>query len=201
MNDNDRRFIGYAVTECAKKGIKVVFAPKKFVYSDGTKCSGYFDEEDKELFVATKKPQRDWLSIFVHEFCHFQQWVEEDPDYMNLCQDGKLDIAMWDWLSGKDIPMATVKKSLRAYQKMELNCEKRAVQHIDTFGLSIRKSEYIQLANIYVLFYTILYKTRKWYKTPPYKVKKIMPIVPDTFLKSYTKVPAKFEKLVMENCF
>jgi len=200
MNDNDRRFIGYAITECAKNKIKVILVPKKYVYTEGTKCAGYFDEDDRILVVATRKPQKDWLPILVHEFCHSQQWVEKEPLYIKITKNKKLDL-MWDWLEGKDMPMSVVRKSIRAYQKMELDCEKRSVRHIKNFQLSIDMDEYIQLANIYVLFYSILLKTRKWYNKPPYRVKNLMKEVPKNFLKSYIKVPSKFEDMVMKNCF
>jgi len=200
MTDNDREFIGYAIAECASKGISVHFEAKKFVNADNTRCSGYFDEDGKVLMVASRKAQRDFLPVFVHEFCHFQQWIEKDPIFMNASENTELDQDMWVWLDGKDIPKTRVNRSLKAYQKLELDCEKRVVQHIKDFGLSIIEDEYIKMANVYVLFYSLLSKTRKWYVKPPYHSSKLLKIIPDKFITSF-RLPDGFAEIAMDECY
>lgn len=200
MRTNDKNFIGYAVAECNKKHITVIFDHKKFVTADNTRCSGYFDDNKKKLIVACQKPQKDFFPVFVHEFCHFQQWVEKDPVYTKVSKGTALDYDVWEWLSGKDTPMERVEKSILAYQKLELDCEKRVIQHVDNFKLSIKKKDYIQTANLYVLFYSLLKETRKWYKTPPYQVKEIVDTMPTTFIESF-EIPRKCKQLLLEKCF
>ena len=39
------------------------------------RCSGWFDEENKELVVAINRP--DWIEILAHEYSHLTQWVEQ----------------------------------------------------------------------------------------------------------------------------
>ncbi len=200
MNKNDREFIGYVVAECSKKNVKVSFENEKFVWSDGTRCSGYFDEYGRELVVAIKKSQRDFLPIIVHEFSHFQQWVENDPVFINMSKNEELDGDMWEWMKGVNIPMSRVRKSIRAYQNLELDCEKRSVEHIKNFNLSINIQEYIKMANVYILFYSLLLKTKSWYVNPPYSCGKLLKIIPENFIKSF-RLPNGFEKIALEECY
>ena len=200
MNHNDKEFFGHAITECLKKKIKIVFEHKSFVWADGIKCSGYFDEDDKELWVATRKPQRDFFPVFVHEFSHFQQWLQSDPVYMKISSARDIDNDMWEWINGKDIPEDRVNKSIQAYQEMELGCEKRVVEHIEKSGLSIEKNNYIKMANIYVLFYSLVRETRKWYKTPPYTIKGVLDCIPSTFIESFD-ISDDYRRIILKRCF
>ena len=196
----DKEFIGHAVLECTKKGVKVLFDHKEFVLADQTKCSGFFDEDKKELHVATRKPQKDFFPVFVHEFCHFQQWSDREPLYMLISAGNSIDKDMWDWLNGKDISIDKVEKSIRAYQKMEMDCEKRVVRQIEKFGLSIEINNYIQMANIYVLFYSLLLETRKLYKTPPNQIPSLVKTVPTTFIESF-EIPEDYRRITLKKCF
>jgi len=200
MTENDRKYIGYIITECAKKGVSVHMENKKFVKTDNTKCSGFFDEDGKVLMVATRKAQRDWLPVLSHEFCHFQQWSEKDPVFTDTSENPELDQDMWEWLDGENIPMARVNRSLKAYQRLELDCERRVVQHIEDFGLSILEDEYIKMANVYVLFYSLLAQTRKWYKKPPYECGELLKVIPDQFIKSF-RLPDGFAEIALKECY
>lgn len=200
MNKADREFIGYAVAESSKKSVSVLFLPKKSVKVDGIKCSGYFDEDGRRILVATKKAQKDYFPVFIHEFCHFQQWAEKDPLFMIPTNNEELDNDIWEWLNGDDIPMSRVKKSVLAYQKLELDCEKRAVEHIRNFGLSVNVEQYIKMANVYVLFYSMILKTRKWYVKPPYKSGELLQLIPEKFVTSFS-LPDGFEEVCLRECY
>jgi len=198
MTDNDRFFIGWAVTECAKKGVRVLLESKKSVIADGIKCSGYFDEVKKELRVACNKPQKNWFPIFVHEFCHFEQWKEKDRSFLDVSENYSNNNTIWEWLDGKNFKYNNIKQSVRSYQRLELDCEKRAVKHIDNFNLSIEKERYIKQANIYILFYSLVLKNRKWYKNQPYEDKNILNVISSTFIKSFTSLPKGYEDSVIK---
>jgi len=200
MNCKDKEFLGNAIVECAKKNVKVVFEHKKYVSADGIKCSGYFDDYEKELWVAINKPQRDWFPVLAHEFGHFQQWSQGDPVYMKVSKGHNVNNDMWDWINGKNMSEDRIDKSIQSYQKMELDCEKRVVEHIKDFGLSIEPNNYIKQANIYVLFYSLVRETRKWYKTPPYTIKGILDCVPPTFIESF-EIPEDYRKFALKECF
>jgi hypothetical protein len=196
MNNNDKTFIGWAISECVKEGIAVHLITKPYLEMAGGNCVGYFCEGDKELCVASKVPFKSFFPIFLHEFCHFKQWQTEEPLFVKLSKNSDLDNDMWDWINGIEISKSRVKKSIRAYRQMELNCEKRAVKYIDEFGLSIDKDWYIKAANVYVLFYGIIEETRKWYKYAPYN-DKLLDLVPGHFIRSF-KIPNGFRERILE---
>lgn len=199
----DKEFIGLAITECLKYGVKVEFSPHKSVKDDYGRYAGCFternDKGEKEIRIAAYYPFKAWIQIFIHEYCHFLQWKDGDPAFAKLSRSRNLDNDIWDWLAGKDIPMRRVKNSIRAYQKMELECEKKVVKLIDEYGLSIDKNMYIRGANSYVLFYGIIEKTRKWFKNSPTDLK-LMIFVPKTFIKNF-KFPEHYEEVARKVCY
>jgi len=210
MTENDYRFIGHAVTRCTSKRITVTFSRKSQVEALDPgkvpfKCAGYFDEDKKlrELAVGCAKAQRDWFPIFVHEYCHFLQWVEKNPLYFAVIDDKEMGDALWNFINRKELktPKSLVVESARAWQALELDCEKKAVELIEEFDLSIDVADYIQSANIYILFYSILPKTGDWYTTPPYEIDKIVSTMPEHFLDDYIRMPDGFEELIMANCY
>ena len=72
LSTTDLEFIAYVKQECKRLGIKCMLRPTKSIKLGTTsRCSGYFDSENKELVVAMK--QKGSLSILVHEYCHLTQ--------------------------------------------------------------------------------------------------------------------------------
>jgi len=200
ITKNDTDFLGLAMAECAKANVKVVFFPKEYVKADDENCSGYFDDVLKELYVATKKSQKDWFETFIHEYCHFQQWMEREPTFMKLTHNRQLDNDIWDWIQGKgNISIQRFRRSMRAYRQMELNCERRVIKLIDKYNLSVDKKEYIRSANVYVLFYGLLESIKKWYKFSPFN-KRLYVFVPDTFIRSF-KIPPGFKEKILKICY
>ena len=195
ITENDRKFIGYAVTECAKEGVQVTFLPKSILKTDNISCSGWFNDGERKLFVATRNPMKSWISILLHEFCHFKQWQTKEPSFANLMRHPHLDNDIWEWLDGKKIPIERVRKSIQAYQEMELNCEKMAVEYLESFNLSINKIDYIKGANVYILFYGVVKSTREWIDYPP-NDNKLYSIVPSRLVKSF-RLPAGFKKRII----
>lgn len=202
MTNNETNFLGMALAKLATNKIKVIFEPKRYVIADSEKCSGYFNEGSKELVVATKIASVNWLATFIHEFNHFNQWHEKDPLYMKVSNNVYLDGDMWDWLDGEKIPKERVRRSIKAYQKLELDCEKRTVQMLKKYNLSIDIENYIIGANIYILFYNIVLKVGKWYKQSPFKMTELFKYVPgDKLVENFEVLPAKFESIIMKKCF
>jgi len=199
ITDNDKRFIGYAIAECAKEGVQVTFLPKIKIKNDNFSCAGYFNDGEKKLFVATKMPFKNFFPVFLHEFSHFIQWRIEEPSFMNINRHHNLDSDMWDWLEGKDIPIERVKKSIDAYKLMEINCDKQAVKFIDEFKLSINREFYIQAANVCALAYGVLKETRKWFEYSPSN-DRLFDLVPRTFIRSF-KLPKGFKKRIKSVCY
>jgi hypothetical protein len=66
--------------------------------SGNIRCSGYFDEESKELVVAMNNT--DWLGILVHEYCHMTQWLDGVKVWTDGCEGLE---KVEEWLSGKSV--------------------------------------------------------------------------------------------------
>ena len=199
MNKNDKEFIGFAVAECSKRNIMVRFEPIKTINDDGEQYAGYFNEGEGELVVATKMPMKNWFPTLVHEFAHFTQWKEKEPLFMKINNSRHLDGDMWEWIKGKDIPMNRVEKSIRAYQSMEMDCEKRTIGLIKKYGLSIDIDDYTRSANVYVLFYTLMMKKRKWYSNSPLQNEKLLSMMPVELITDY-ELPFGFEAIAEAEC-
>ena len=195
MYENDKLFMGQAISECAKEGVQVTFLPKNSVKTDNIPCAGWFNDEEKKLFIATQKPFKEFFPVFLHEFCHFKQWQTNEPSFMKLSRHSHLDSDMWNWLDGENIPKERVKKSFQAYREMELNCEKMVLKYLESFNLSTNKIDYIKGANIYILFYGVVEATRKWYDYPGNDTK-LNNMVPSRLIKSF-KLPVGFKKRII----
>ena len=199
LDTNSQAFLNHVIKDCKENNIKFKFSKKSHVkLSEGSYCSGYFCEEDRELVVTTKPSQEEWLRLIVHEWNHMQQWKEQCPEWK---ADDVNEI--FDWYCG-DVelhPKTAWKYSMTALN-LELDCEKRSVETIILFDLPLDIQEYTRRANAYVMFYHAAYKNRSWSRKfrEPYNIPEIVNAMSPEFDMDYTRLPAKFEKLYM-NCF
>ena len=44
---------------------------------DTIKVGGYFLYDPLELKCATKRSDKKWISLLMHEYCHFRQYIEK----------------------------------------------------------------------------------------------------------------------------
>lgn len=191
MNKKAKDFIKYVKSECKKHGIKCDLRKTKYVKLSGNiKCSGYFDEDEPALVCSMNRP--DSLEILAHEFGHFTQWREN----IDIWKKSMVSMPLVDeWLEGKEVP--NIKKHLATCRNLELDNEKRAVKIIKKFDLDIDIDRYIKKANAYVMFYNRLLATRKW-TTPnnsPYSNQRIVEKMPRYFMKDYSTLPKRIEKV------
>jgi hypothetical protein len=201
VNKGLERFIQEKVLELVKDGIGVNFHNKRVIKDpDIGVCSGFFDGESKSLQVAVKRPQSEWIPIFIHEYSHYRQWKENCREWRN--SDKIWDkINLWSWLAeDEEYTPTQLKKCKLITQQLEQDCDKRAVALIDEFGLPINRDLYIQSSNAYILFYNICVDQRKWYKKSPYSDSRINSQMPKKFIgeKAFNKVPTKFNNLVIK---
>jgi len=203
MTEKDNEFIGYAISRLATKRVTVIFENSTSVHSvrEHIDCSGFFDDKLKVLAVACKKARRDFFPVFVHEYYHFIQWELKQENFTNLSQNQELEFALWKWLDGELDDLSLAEKSLREHQAMELDCERRTIKAIENFGLSIYVEDYIKAANIYVLFYNVLLKTKKWYDYPPYENEEIVGMIPSVLMDTYITTPPEIERAIINNCY
>lgn len=168
------KFVGETILECQKHGIGCQFSAQSFIYADGIKCSGYFDE--KHLVVAAGK--EDWLDVFVHETCHMDQYLKK----LKVYRDGDTALhTIEGWLGGDKCSDKKLVQAIRNNILMELDCEKRTVKKIQKYNLDIDTGVYIQQANAYLFSYWATYRDRKWYPFP-YNKTDIWGTMPTKFL-------------------
>lgn len=181
LSVKDLEFIAHVKQECKRVGVKCILRPAKSIKLEGSsRCSGYFDSENKELVVAMK--QKNSLAILVHEYGHLTQWL----DKIEIWDRADISLPkMTDWLEGKKIH--NIQKHLSVVRDLELDNEKRSVKIIKKWGLSINTEEYTRKANAYVHFYNYLYYSRKWCKpsNTPYNNKKIISLMSSRFNMRY----------------
>ena len=191
MQKNVKEFIDFVKNECKKYGIKCKLKNVSYLkLSDGINCSGFFDEEDKELVVAMKHPLA--LGVLAHEYSHLTQWVDGCKEWKEGCRGlPKVD----DWLTGKNV--RNIKRYLAYSRDLELDNEKRTVKLIKKWKLPIDIKDYVQRANSYIQFYNWLYYSRKWSSpsNSPYTNPNVYGKMPTTFRMNYKTMSDKYKQL------
>lgn len=208
MRKDAARFISYAIMELLDAEVTIHLAQEEFVHepSDGIECNGFFsDNEPPEFYCALGKPFDDWFYIFIHEFCHFEQWRERIPLWFDT-EGQEIEAKYFNWITGElELSKRTAKKYMQIMRALELDCEKRATEKMKEFKIQIDIEEYTKRCNAYVFFYNYTLLRRKWYSSgtypEPYRVPEILAIMPSTFLDNYDKMPKGYPELVDKYCF
>lgn len=197
------KFISFVKKECKKNGIKIILSKKKDLLVNDVKCSGYFSATDKELAVATGKPFKDWLEVFIHEYAHSVQYATDSKVWLSNDINGYEASELLDiWLNKTiDLSPIQLKKYTEVVMDVELDCEKRSVSLIKKFDLPIDIDLYIKKANSYVLSYHVVKKMRKWRKVPPYSVQEIVDAMPNHFNLNYKKPNKRLISLIEKKSF
>lgn len=146
-------FIGYIVKTCIDNGFSLHLEHKVYVSVPGTeiKCSGFFDDQTKQLKVGTDREEDIWLGVLVHEFCHLLQYLDNHPYFEDeIYADEEFD----QWLEGKSVD--DISEKIKKVRDLELDCEQRSVELIEKFNLPIDVEEYIRMSNAYVLSHNMM---------------------------------------------
>jgi hypothetical protein len=194
MTKKELQFVEFVKQECKRYNIKCKLKPVKYLRLSGNiKCSGYFDEEEPALAVATNR--QDWLEILVHEYCHLTQWLDNG----SIWKKGTTSLAyVFEWLAGADVKR--VNKHIDAARDLELDNEKRSVAMIKKWDLNIDTDSYIKKANAYVQFYNYMKQTRKWCvpNNSPYKNARVVDAMSTKFNLNYKKLSKRLEKVFIQ---
>jgi len=186
-------FLNSVKRQCKTYGIELMLSPSKNVILTDDfqqECSGYFDEEDKVLVVACGKPVNEWMQILVHEFCHMEQWKSDDRWEVWADACGKL----WAWMDGTSIMnKSQLSKVLDGMIELEKDCEMRAVEKIEKWGLPIDTELYTKRANCYLYSYGLMDKLKR-FPTGVYNDETLIEMMPIKFQKSYKKVSRAIEE-------
>lgn len=125
--------------------------------SEQVTCSGYFDYEVPELAIS--KARGGWEGIYIHEFCHVLQWLDNKKLFEKNAIRGSL---VDDFLEKNIRRSKKVAKAFLLSARVELDCEERVIKLIDELGLPFDKDSYAQKANAYVLSYFTALEFRRW---------------------------------------
>jgi len=200
MNTKIKKIISEALIEMMDDKVSLNLLRKNKVPLGNILFNGFFSEKPLEFFCAMAKPQKEWVPVFLHEYCHYKQWKEGSAIFGNL---SKIGGALWNWIEGGiELKQKDIETAINITRSVELDCEKRVVNLVEKHSLDfvdIRK--YIKAANSYILFYTLLLKTRKWYVKAPYECEEVLGTVPSKFLENYDILPDNYELMVLKNCY
>lgn len=206
-----KTFIECAKEEMEESGVKVLLFDEPLIeYTPGNFCSGYFeddDENDRVTFAcATARPQEAWFHVFVHEFCHFQQWRDRRDWWDGLKFDGYegLELAIEAWNGEREASLTEIIQWCMASAEAEIDCERRVLEKIGKYKLPIDPKMYAKKANSYVAYYYAMPELRGWCNGErPYEVKEIMDMMPDHMDltdRDYWSIAAKAMDLYRARC-
>jgi hypothetical protein len=189
-------FLALELADCQKHDIDTFFD----LENDYLKCgnlmtAGWFDEKSLQIAIGSRNLD-DWLSTFVHESCHKDQFLEKAPTWDTKIKGHDALDLLEMWLDGVcELNNEQLNIVLEKSIAVELDCEKRTVDKIEYYDLPIDIPSYIQKSNIYVWFYESMRYTRKWHHAP-YDNKELLKITPTHFLSDYSKLPDNFIKIL-----
>lgn len=197
-----QKFLSDEIAICQAHRVKIKVEDSVTVANGGSDCHGWFQDRPALLVIAVGKPVEDWLPTFVHESCHRDQWIEQDPTWTNLIKnyfDANLILDMWVYKAVELTPRQLT-KVVKSIINNELDCEKRSLAKIQKFNLPINQIEYIQKANAYIFYYLAIAATRQYAtKNAAYENPKIWKKMPVDFAKRYSKISSKLLKLYLKH--
>lgn len=166
---NFKKFFNWSIDYLGKYDKKVIIVNNKSVVQDGIKCSGWCDDE--EIVIARKNPF--FQEVFVHEFCHMQQNIQESPYW----KDTSL---FWRHLS-KDKVAINSWDSVLDIISLERDCERRAISLSKKWKLFDNKI-YAKRANLYLYYYQYVFLKRKWTNSTSIYHPYLVDVMPDKIL-------------------
>ncbi len=147
-----------------------------------TKCNGFFDDAYGDpphpvLAWCTGKPFDQWFPIFIHEYNHFRQWVENEPTWSGY----KKVPDFYSWLGGEiELSPDQALESCMPFALNEVDCDFRVVTMLANKELPLDPEHYIKTSNAYTWFYFWALEHRSWYTVgyEPYNTQAIIEAMP-----------------------
>lgn len=159
------RILNITVRQLESKGITLLLSTKNYVDCENCKSNGFFSDNKKVMAVALGLEQDKWVKIFLHESCHFDQWVENCKVWRASTEAGRGGHGIFNWIENNyDYTTSKVLDYANVSKNVELDCERRVIDKIKKFDLPYNVKQYAQSAGAYIMFYNYMAETRKWYK-------------------------------------
>jgi len=195
MDGKTKLFVSTCLDLLLTKGIEVRLIPSdRVVGDDGVKCAGWFDNEKKELVIATARD--DWIETFVHEYCHFEQ-------YLDGMFKGFDDSRLWNWLGGKiELEQEEINRLCVQSRELEADCERRAMRKIKQYELPIDTRYYARKGNAYIMVYNAISRYHSVpQKVAPYRIADICNLFSEDILESFDSTPSEYFELLKKYCY
>lgn len=188
LTTEQRKFVTYTLSKAEREEIDVILGRGPYVSLSGTDVSGYFDQTT--LAVGCGRSVEQWFGVFVHEACHMDQFLEDDPVWSSTWVTPTIEVfdVVDLWVEHHiELTDEQKMKYLQACFEIERNCEERVLKAIDQWQLPINKTEYARKSNAYIWYYYILGIIRKWYPygKEPYHMKELWNMIPSTPASSF----------------
>lgn len=167
---NFLKFFEWACEYLKKHNKKLTIRNGKHIYLNKERCAGWCDGD--EICVAGNA--KLFEEIFVHEFCHMQQAIEESKYWV------------------EDHPVMTNWESVFKVIQVERDCEMRAIRLSRKWKLFDNK-RYAQKTNLYLYFYQYVFLINRWNNSTSIYKKQLIDLMPDKILPI-----SKFKEINME---
>lgn len=200
-------WIESAIAELEEAGVEVRLVADEYADCSGYKVGGWFDENGPEFVVASGRPTNVWLSVFVHEFSHFRQSQEKTAAWnAKLAGECCPQEAFDAWLAGVvEMTPQQLRAAVGLVLAMERECETMALELIErTPEIPIDRVRYLRAANVYLGWYGVVMRARRWYDRAPYTSPELLDLVPGDRLLTVDEAmdpSPEFEAAIRQTCY
>ena len=196
VSEKARKLIKDTYKIAKANDIEIRLVKDKFVFEDWDKAKlfgsgGYFDSDNRILAVAIEKRESRWLSIFVHESCHMDQFLSNSRAWEKYSPGHTL---FFNWLQdNKSVKKEQLEQAAQDAIRIELDCERRSLEKIKKYNLDLDEIDYIRGINAYLHGYLFSLETKKWLPDL-YVNKNVLNNCSTRLKKSYTKIPRRLHR-------
>jgi hypothetical protein len=196
-----------AIGELHEAEIDVRLVPTEHADCGGSKVGGYFSADAGEFVVATGGDAALSLSVFIHEYCHFRQSQADTPAWIATLPGGCCPQQAFDaWLAGVvEMTPNQLRRAVGMVLEMEHECETIALNLLaKTPDLPLDREWYIRAANVYLGWYGVVMRTRRWYDRSPYSSPEPLRIMPGDRLLTVDEAmepSPEFDAAIRQTCY
>jgi len=174
-----RQFVEQVRTELHSYGFRLCFGKGRLVNGGGWRAAGFFCDRQRILRVARGRP--DWLDIFIHEYAHFRQWVEQPVGVYNADAAASITVARY-LHDRKPVAPALLRKAFKRVMAFERDAEMRAIKIAKANRLPIDEERYARHANLYIYSHHLMRDTGAWRSaSDPHRSWRLVDMMPSTF--------------------
>lgn len=173
---NAECFFGYCIKNMVSHNVTIEITKR---LNNSKAAYSFFSPKKNPVFRVNyfKNNFEGIIKVFIHEYSHFEQW----KDQSKIFNTGISATAKYDRWLNKTVKTTKI-NYLRNIQKMELDCDRRAVELIKKFNLDIDIENYIQESNSYIIAYNYVHEKRKFFSSFPYHRSDLIKFMPSRHL-------------------